>query len=173
MVYVQTVEELLAKQRQIEDQRLQELLAKQVLQLRHEVSVQLEEQRLYNVDRFDGIETQLAALTAASSSSTSSQHTHCSAVSASSQLSRCSQFSADATAGDASRDHPAWTADAPDWSQPSALNGGEHAQITSPEVLLRSNAESAKICLLCRLPFQHARCTLAYPPQDCAHWIIS
>ena len=141
MELANAIRKIFREEQDAQAQAVEELLAEQVLQLRHEVSVQIEGQRLHSEHRFNGVEAHLEALSAAASSS----HTHCASDSAGSQLSQCSRFSADATSGDDNISNAPWAADAPVGSQPPAPRGDEQAQIAGFEALpMCSNAQTAK-----------------------------
>ena len=59
MELANAIRKIFREEQDAQAQAVEELLAEQVLQLRHEVSVQIEGQRLHSERRFNGVEAHL------------------------------------------------------------------------------------------------------------------
>ena len=143
------IREIIREEQEKQLQAMKKLMEEQRDAIEDRVAARLEEQRLYTVDRFDGLESQIVSLTVASSNTTRS-----SVVSSNSQASLHSQCSANASAG-VEACIP-W--EAPSWPSLSAPCGADEAAITDNEPRsLISTALTARVCLICKFPFKEAR----------------
>lgn len=115
------------------------------------VAIKLQELQLFNEDRFNAMDSVLSVLAATTSSSQSTRN------SAVSQLSHHSHFSPGASPR---ADADAWNVEStePTWASLSTGGAAQPQNAFSAPLLLVSNAETAKICLLCRRPFATNKC---------------
>ena len=115
------------------------------------VTSKLQELQLFNEDRFNALDSVLSVMAA---STTSSQSTRNSAVS---QLSHHSHLSPGVCP---QVDAEAWNAEStePTWASLPTGGAAQPQNAFSAPLLLVSNAETSKICLLCRKTFATNKC---------------